>query len=587
MSIIDLKGFLGEQPRIIPRLMAAMAAQSAVNCRLDDGSLSPLRVPNDIFGFAVPPLTGILTIYLFGAQWIAWNTVVHAAPGPVATDRLYYTGDGVPRMRVGATIYDLKIPPPTPALTATLGGVGAGDVVSRFYVYTWVTGYGEESEPTVASNTVAWQPGNTVTLSGFIAAPGGRNITLQRIYRLQTGPAGSDLYFIAERAATNANYVDSIAIDAFGEVLPSRNWTPPVDTLKGLTAGPNGMMAAFLGKTLYFSEPYHPHAWPAIYALLTDYDIVGLGWIGTTLVIMTTGNPYIAVGSSPETMQMEKLEANFPCINGRGIVDLGYAIAYPSNEGLITVRGNGAVDMVTEQIFNREDWLLLSPATMVAGQISGRYVASFRSTDESNNPYVGCVIFDLAGQSPFLIRTDSEADAFFYEIGTGALYFLQHDTATVRRFDPPDGPRAEQHWKSKEFVIPKQENFGVIRIDARLALSPVEIDALNVLIAAILAANAVLIAAGSIGGELGAAYVGETTIGGDLLAEVPTPASSTLTVNIYGDKVLRATVGDLNVVARLPAGYLARVWEVEVFGDVEVDQITMAGSVEELQRAAA
>ncbi|NKB96795.1 hypothetical protein HED48_23285 [Ochrobactrum intermedium] len=81
--------------------------------------------------------------------------------------------------------------------------------------------------------------------------------------------------------------------------------------------------------------------------LTTDADIVGLGAIGTSLVIATKANPYLATGSSPDTMQMVKLEANLPCVNARGIVDLGFAIAYPSNEGLAAVAANGEAKLVT------------------------------------------------------------------------------------------------------------------------------------------------------------------------------------------------------------------------------------------------
>ncbi|MGL1400235.1 hypothetical protein ACSTI4_24935, partial [Vibrio parahaemolyticus] len=76
-------------------------------------------------------------------------------------------------------------------------------------------------------------------------------------------------------------------------------YNPPPAGLRGLTAMPNGMMAAFDGKDLYFCEPYLPHAWPASYTLTTDFPIVGLGAFGTSLVVMTTGNLYLVSGTAP------------------------------------------------------------------------------------------------------------------------------------------------------------------------------------------------------------------------------------------------------------------------------------------------
>src|SRR5690606_7510378 len=325
MATLKLVGFSGEIPKLLPRLLPDMSAQAAFNVRLDDGALTPIRKPRRVFGFA--DATNYRTIYRHGEEGLGWTGLVNAAPGPVAQDRLYYTGDGVPKMRVGGNVYPLAVPRPTTKLTATVSGTGSGDKVTRLYVYTFVTEFGEESEPCPISDEVEWEPGQTVTLSGFEEPPAGRGITLQRIYRSQTGSGVTDLYFIAERPASNADFVDNIPPDAINEPLPSRLWNPPPDNLQGLTALPNGMMAGFVGKDLYFCEPYRPHAWPEAYVLTCEYEIVGLGAFGTSLVVVTKGHPYLVTGTSPDSMVMEKLELNLPCINPQSVIDLGYAVA--------------------------------------------------------------------------------------------------------------------------------------------------------------------------------------------------------------------------------------------------------------------
>lgn len=590
MSVIKLLGFRGEQPRIIKRLMAEMAAKTAINCRLDDGGLTPLRDPTAIFGFPAMPPEGYDTIFLWDEEWLGWEDTVHAVPGPVATDRLYFTGDGVPKMLVApddlSDAYELAVPRPETAATATLDGSGSGDVISRLYVYTWVTAYGEESEPSPASNAVDWQPGYDVVLSDIEAVPTDRNITLMRFYRSQTGTAGDGLYFIAERAAANTDFTDDIAIDDFGELLPSTDYNTPVDTLTGLTAMWNGMMAGFSGKTLYFCEPYLPHAWPEKYALTVDYEIVALGVAGQSLIVMTKGLPYVASGTAPESMRLDRIESNLPCINTRGVVDLGYAIAYPTHEGLAVAKADGAIGIITGAIFNPDDWRALAPASMVAGQVSGRYVASYRTLDNDGNPVVGTLIIEVAGDTAFLIRSDIEADAFFYDLETGFLYFRDHGTATVRQFDPPDGPRAIMQWRSKEFILPGEDNFGVIRIDAKLEMTAAEADALADEIEAIILANATLMNEGPIGGDIGGEMIGGVAVAGDLLDLIPTATATTIAVNVYANGRLRASVSRINRTARLPAGFKARKWEIEVVGDVTVEQISMAATVEELMRAA-
>lgn len=582
MTALKITGFSGEQPRIIPRLLPDTAAQSAFNVRLDDGGLSPYYEPSSVSSLSAP-VASYLTIYKFGDTWLGFEDEVNLAQGPVAQNRLYYTGDGVPKMRVGSTVYPLALAAPSGALTATPSGLGTGNVYNRIYVYTWVTDFGEESEPSPASAAIEWQAGKTVTLTGFGSTPAGRNITKQRIYRSQTGSTGTDLYFIAERSASTSSYVDSIAVDAFEEVLPSRYWTPPVDTLAGLTAMPNGMMAAFSGKDLYFCEPWRPHAWPETYVLTTDTEIVALGAIGTSLAVMTKGHPYFVTGTTPESMTMEKIEANYPCINARGVIDLGYSIVYPSHEGLVSIKSNGAIGLISSNLFSPDEWRKLNPGTMCAGQIAGRWVASYNSVDDNNQAIKGSLLVDTSGSTPFLIRSDVYASAWYYNVEEGAIYFVEPEAETIFRFDPPGGVRAKQYWRSKLFYLGQPQNFAAILVDASGGLTAEEVATIAEEIAAITAANEVLIAAGSISGDLASDMVGTVSVGGDILAPIPSAGASTISVGVYADGERVATISEANKVKRLPSGFKARQWEIDAFGDVDISQIAMATTVDELK----
>ena len=448
MAALRFTQFSGEIPRLISRLLPDTGAQVAENVRLNDGGLTPIRKSRQEYVFGT---TDIATIYKFGSDWLSWPMAVNAAPGPVATDRLYYTGDGVPKMRVGSTVYPLAVPYPSTALTASASGSGSGDVITRLYVYTWVTEFGEESEPCPVSNEVNWQSGKTITLSGFAAMPTGRGITKQRIYRSQSSSqSGTDLFFIAERAASTSSFTDTYAPDQFGEVLPSKDWNAPPDDLQGLIAMPNGMMAAFRGKELCFCEPFRPHAWPEKYRLTASFEIVGLGAYGTTVVAGTKGYPYAASGNSPESMIEEKLEVNLPCINGRGVVDLGYSVAYPSNDGLVVV-SNGGASVATTNLFTRPQWQRLSPSTLVSAQFTGRYFTSYWYLDTDGvTVNEGTLAIDLTGQQPFVLRYPFKADAYHYDLSTGQLYYAVG--SSVYEFDALGEQSDIMTWKSKRMV---------------------------------------------------------------------------------------------------------------------------------------
>ena len=576
MAKLRLAQFSGEIPRLLPRLLPESGSQYAENVRLDDGGLKPIRRAALTYSFT--GITGIKTIFKWGTEWLAWTSVVHALPGPVATDRLYYTGDGVPKMRVGTFVYDLALPLPTVALTAAVTGIGTGDITTRLYAYTWVTSYGEESEPCPVSADVLWQSGQTVTLSGFEPVPAGRAITLQRIYRSQSSnQSGTDLFLIDERPATTSNYVDVHAPDQFGAVLPSRDWNPPPADLAGLVSLPNGMMAGFSGKQLCFCEPYRPHAWPEKYRMTAAFNIVGLGAYGTTVVAGTEGYPYVASGYTPDSMVEQKIEVNLPCVNGRGMVDLGYSVAYPSNDGLVVVSTAGAT-VATDALFTRPAWQKLAPATLVASQFAGRYMASSAYMDiDGVTTTDGTYIIDLTNQQPFVIRASFRAEAMHYDLITGQLYYLIG--SDVFEYDALGQVNEIMTWKSKRVVSATPITLGAILAESNIVQTPEQKKAAADQLAAIQAANALIFAHPTIGGEVDAASFDAFAMNADQLQSIP--SAKFISIMVFADGRLIKTISTLDKPKRLPPRS-ARVWEVQVNGTAEIEQITLATSAREL-----
>lgn len=575
--ILKLANFKGELPSLIPRALPDGFSQEALNVRLDDGGLTPFRAPMKA-AYVPAPATKYKTIYRHKGVWRAWESDVWCAPGPVDSDRLYVFGDGAPKMIYGGATYPLAVPAPSAALTATLSGTATSELGStRFYVRTFVTSLGEESQPSPASNELYWKPGQSVTLSGFSLPPDGRLITKERIYRAQTSLSGTQLYFIAERDVSTSNFTDTVSSTAINEPLPSLDWDPPVATLNGLISVPNGNMAAYSGKEVFFCEPWRPHAWPKKYALTCDFEIVGLGAYGNSIIVMTTGHPYIVSGTHPESMYMEKLELNYPCVSARGIEDLGYAVVYPSTDGLV-LSSSGGPQLITSGILTREAWERLNPSSIHSGQRDGRYFCSYTKSDAT----VETIIIDATGQQPFIIRTDFKPDAMFHDITTGALFFIVWDT--IYQFDPIGKPNMTYSWKSKEFIAPKPTNFGAILIDANTGLSKEEIALIEQQQQEDIAYNQSLFDSSIQVGEVAANDIDEFSLNGDNLRELQN-ISYVCSVNVYADDKLVANVNRVNEMARLPAGFLARKWVVQVNGDVRVMEITLAGTGFELSGA--
>lgn len=579
--MIRVASFAGEIPRLIPRLLEQNFAQIAQNTKLENGALLPIRRGK----FITKMPFDCKTIYRRDDKWLGWQKVVNVEPGPVATDRLYVTGDGKPKIIVGDNTYDLAVIRPALKPTATVNGDPDDELSSTvLFAYTWVTEFDEESEPSDLSVGVEWSPGLSVTLSGFSEPPQGRGVNRMRIYRSQTSSLGdTTLYFIAEREASTANFEYTEAQYPMNEIIPSMDYNPPPDDLQGLVALPNGIMAGFVGKKVYFSEPYRPHAWPEKYVMTVDYQVVGLGVFGSSVAVLTTGMPYVMQGTSPDTMTSERLEVNLPCLNANGIVDLGYSVAYPSTEGLVTVSQNGA-EVATRFLLTMDQWRGMAPESFVAGQFSGRYMASYDYTDDNGLQQRGIIIFDLSGSQAFLVRAGDDADAMYFELGTGRLFLLRNGR-DVFEWDAASEPYGEQLWRSKKFVLSTFTNFGCIMVEGEDAMTNAQKAQLASRNAAIRAKNRQRINEGKTGGAaLAVSALNAVPLAGSLLEPVEEDEPS-FSVTVIADGRPVATVYHMNVPVPLPSGFMARTWELEIRGNQMVTGLVLAYTPTEMAEA--
>lgn len=569
---IDLPSFRGKLPIMTPRNLPAINAQKATNAEFEGASLAPIRQPLLVNTF----LADVLTIYRFNGAWLGWNAIVDVARAPVAADRLYYTGDGVPKVRDSGTVYDLALAAPTGAPDAANTSATDPDLEETvLFVYTHVTSLGEESAPSPASAPLQWSPGVVTTVDNFAAVPGGRAITHRRIYRSQTSAAGVTGFFFAAEIPVATTTVDiDIAASPLQEALETQDFdTPPTD-LTGIVAMPNGMMAAFSGRDVLFCEPYKPHAWPAKYTLTVDWPVVGLTVFGSTLAILTTGSPYIAQGITPDTMAMEKMETGVACVSRRGIVDLGYAALYPSPEGLALISPQEA-KLVTADMFSQDQWQDLTPDSIVAQRHKGRYLFCYTKNAD----------LDLFGGAPDGWDTPPAEDDLF----GGAPDGWGAEPLDLYGGDPPASFGDRQFASIDMSVNPPD----VIDIDFALPLSMwrdetshetfyLDADKRRVFQWANRNQPMTTLAwrskvfSGVMPHSYGAAFV---------RTERPLVTGDTFSMLVFANGTQIGEITVPNTIKRLPAGRMAEEWEIEISSTVPVISAQLAGTPEEMAGA--
>lgn len=263
------------------------------------------------------------------------------------------------------------------------GAVGTSQPVrsseSRVYVYTYVTAYGEEGPPSDPSELIDIDPAFPVSITNMSGAPTGNyNITKKYIYRTATAAAGATDYQLVTTVedgipVAQASYTDKVLQAALGETIPSINWVAPPTDLQGLRMMANGIAIGWSDKrTICFSEPYQPHAYPTKYQISVDYDVVGIGVMGQSAAILTKGYPYIVSGIDPVSMMLNKLPLEQACVSKRSIVEMGVGVMYASPDGLVMI-GPGGVDVVTKNILSQAQWQAYNPSSIHAYWHENRY----------------------------------------------------------------------------------------------------------------------------------------------------------------------------------------------------------------------
>jgi hypothetical protein len=531
----------------------------------------------------------------YGDTWLAFDSKnVDVVRSPIVNDqydRYYWAGDGDPQYNTALRIFDedspylLGIPTPTVAPIVT---PPAGTDVTRAYVYTFLSAFGEEgppSPPTLATGTAG-----TWALSGIqtvVPDASQRNVTLKRIYRTVPGNNSSTFFFVAEIPVGDATYNDNETDDtvAANNVLESTTWEEPPDDIEGWVVMPGGYLVGWAGRRLLFSEPYRPHAWPPEYELSTEFPIKGLVVWGTTLIIGTESQPYMGQGQHPASFTMQKMDAVEPCLSRRGMVATVAGAYYPSINGLVLVNTSG-VQVITQDILTKEEWAAYNPSDIFAAQLGLQYIAF-------NSENFGFV-FNPTEPATKLVELDRFSRVLGIETDKYSGNVLILSQNRVWDWDPEGVERLFWRWKSKVFQSQKPVNFGAIRLNFDDGENDVSDDILTYYLPYNQARFAVFPPGlGELGGHClcgpaqGVGLVPGWTepelrapLGGDLLYPInrmlfQLPA---VRLTVYCGKrgaILDVVVNEERII-RVPAGFKSDLWQFELVGNTNVYSVQIA-----------
>lgn len=403
------------------------------------------------------------------------------------------------------------------------------DKESRAYVYTYVNIYNEEgpaSPPATITTSLLLDVAVNVTRDAQVVdyAP----LKEIRIYRTPSGSEVADYFYVGAIAllslpGSSFSFTDNVTAAGLNEALSSINCYPPNPQLVGLTSLPNGILMAWRGNELHFSDAYKPWSWPPEYVLtFGDANIVGAIAIGSGSLITTTGKPFRVSGVSPDAMTQSNLNVMQAGVSKWAMADVGGMVVYASHDGLVAFDGNEPGMAFSERYFTREVW-------------RARYGAGLNSMRFTVWDGRLIVYSSVAAFTPFMVSLD-EAQGAMTELPTlvancsfisplvDQCYFARGNGL----YQFAGGQDASAAWTSREFVLPQPLNYGI--------------------------AQAV--------------------------------CTGLWSVQFYADGLLRHTQANLTgtVTFRLPSGYRADRWKIALQGNGIFRELRIAESAVELRK---
>lgn len=631
--LIHLENFSGLVPKVSDRQLPTTASSVALNTQLYSGEVRGLREPGQVANLSAEPFTvnrayrlfdGSVSINDLPGTWIAFDeSDVNFIRGALKNDQYdrYYAAGGTQAPVVaeaddwaaGTPIYDLGVPAPTTKPTVIPAATG-GVEETRAYVYTYVNEWGEESAPSPASDPTTGDIDDTWALSALGASYSGtltpNPLLKRRIYRTVTGTNSVDYRFVAEETdgggglPTTYNDNESVDTVSLNESLPSNGWTLPPIGLQGIVNMANGIMVGFIGRDLYFSEPYRPHTWPVAYQISVDADIVGLGVYQSGVVVCTSSNPYVATGVHPASVALTRLHDVEPCQAFRSIVNGLYGVTYASQNGLILVNQSGARNM-TEPLVTRNEWREeFSPASSHSAS-DGSRVVTFTSISQG-------WLFQPMEPMGHIVNLQGFADVRAVQTDpfTGECYIVSRDV--VYLWNPSNTSPQNYTWKSKVFEAPYPVNMGAYRLQYKDVITDIDYDVgfdytdynASRFSATIIETETPALTTNPlntlnlypINGVRTEPAITDSPpvvqyrmpIGGSPLYQnvISSLIRDNIRIRIWADDVLRYERNiTSNSIMRLPSGYKADKWQVEFTTAQNIYNFKMAGTAKELAKA--
>ena len=615
---LALNSFIGEFPKLAPRLLDQRAAQKAEEVNFLSGELRPFYADTPVLNLE----NTITDVYKWNVStskhaWILSTSKFIVEKSPVFNDeynkivinyplskKTRITDTSKVSLSIGAdsnylpvtltnsNTYTLEVPKVVSA-TMSVDGTSSSNTESRSYAIALVRKWGDGKldigplyapvKTATGSLTVDVGSGQTVKINN-ITLPAGcysdSGVRLIYVYRSTVGSDGTSMYGyvgsidVQNDTQTTFNFVDNIKAEDVGEAAVSSEWdTPPA--FSGIASLSNGVFVGYDGYDVYFSYPHQIHAWPYTYRVTVDYEIVGVGSFGNTVVVCTKGCPYLLLVEDPAIITTKVINTPCPCLSRESIVSTRNGVIYASTNGLVLINST-APTYFTEGVFTKREWKDFNPEYLKGGCYLDNYVGVSYANGIStgfiinlSNPALG--ISRFSRNLRFVYSDPSDNLLYFIIVDSGKRKLVSFDNATTYS-DQAHNPFT---WRSKIFT----SNQGIInlatcriRADYNIILSSGDDVDIEEYIDENRPINSTPLNAYVLNSPINSSFI---------LERIDDESSVTFTYYVNGENKFSKKLYS-SAPFRLPSGFVGDEVEVEISARIPVHSIELASSMGEL-----
>ena len=380
------------------------------------------------------------------------------------------------------------------------------------------------------------------------------------------------------------NFTDDFALSGLTTIIASENYHKPNSNMKGLTNYHRNMLVGFFDNQLCISFPNKPHAWPERFRLTLDSNIVGIAVNGGYILALTESYPYNISGNSPESMSVVRIDANYPCLSKKSIVNVGLqGVMWATHGGMASWRGGSGIGIRTALLHDWDTWGdYLDPSTLVGHYYNDKYFGSHDT---------GSFTFELDNeQGGTFVKINYKFTAAYTDSISGIMYYTSDTSGDIIEWDNKTQVLAPMEGKAKTINTGNYLNMGAARVIADYTVTDAETlintnynNSVAVSNAAVWSESQQL---GTVNGptdytvnsvrDENSGTLNAYPINGDGQTQNLVEVSGTLpvTFKFFADKALifQGTVTS-NDIFRLPSGYRSDTFEVAVSGSARVRAI--------------